>query len=429
MEPEGYAPPLVPAVPHPPVGEGGYTSLPAPPVLDTRASPLPPLVLRVLPLWGSSAPVGYIYDATPDPEEGLLAAAPAFFSHQGHQVFHDPCPDLAEYHRAMGVSSSAVVSVDRLPDHLLSSGLELMAGLCAPSPTDAEFMGTMFMATYLSPSPQVSSSVGGPSVSSSVAARGNVAPPVSSVGGPHVGLSVGGPPFPLSAATWGNVAPPVSCLGGVGIQGGPSPGGPVDAGVSPPPRRSSELSFRGGSSPPSALPVRTPYLNSYRPLYSDLGGFPIYRPHPAMTFVGSGASAVSDSIPSHHAPRAPRPSHRPDPDKDVVHSPPSSRSLLPSSVSFGGQSAWLGIPIFGSDIWDPHRKRNSGSVSDSEDSGRKIFNQIPLLKNREIGISISKFGIQKKITWEFNTSHFANDVNRDRSAGIVGLIGCLIIST
>ena len=83
----------------------------------------------------------------------------------------------------------------------------------------------------------------------------------------------------------------------------------------------------------------------------------------------------------------------------------------------GYMIARLGIPIFGSDFWDPHQKRNSGSVSDSEDSGRKIFNQIPLLKNREIGISISKFGIQKKITWEFNTSHFANDVNRDRSAG------------
>jgi hypothetical protein len=45
----------------------------------------------------------------------------------------------------------------------------------------------------------------------------------------------------------------------------------------------------------------------------------------------------------------------------------------------------LGIPIFGSDFWDPHRKRDSGSVSDSKDSGQKNFNQIPLLKNREIG--------------------------------------------
>jgi hypothetical protein len=59
--------------------------------------------------------------------------------------------------------------------------------------------------------------------------------------------------------------------------------------------------------------------------------------------------------------------------------------------------ARLGIPIFGSDFWDPHRKRNSGSVSDSKDFGRKNFNQIPLLKNREIGIPIPKFGIPKKI--------------------------------
>jgi hypothetical protein len=90
------------------------------------------MVLRVLPLRGSSAPVGFIYDATPDPDGGLLAAALAFFSHQAHQVFHDPCPDLAEYHRAMGMSALTVVSVGRLPDHLLSSGLELMSGPACP---------------------------------------------------------------------------------------------------------------------------------------------------------------------------------------------------------------------------------------------------------------------------------------------------------
>jgi hypothetical protein len=33
----------------------------------------------------------------------------------------------------------------------------------------------------------------------------------------------------------------------------------------------------------------------------------------------------------------------------------------------------LGIPIFGSDFWDPHRKRNSDSVFDSEDSSRIFF--------------------------------------------------------
>jgi hypothetical protein len=34
---------------------------------------------------------------------------------------------------------------------------------------------------------------------------------------------------------------------------------------------------------------------------------------------------------------------------------------------------WLGIPIFGSDFWDPHCKQNSNSVFDSEDSGRIFF--------------------------------------------------------
>ena len=63
------------------------------------AIPFPfPVVLRVSPMRGSPSPVGYIYDATPDAEGGLLAAALVFFSHQGHQVFHDPCPDLDAYH-------------------------------------------------------------------------------------------------------------------------------------------------------------------------------------------------------------------------------------------------------------------------------------------------------------------------------------------
>ncbi len=35
---------------------------------------LPPVVLRVLPLRGSSAPVGFIYDANPDPLDGGLLA-------------------------------------------------------------------------------------------------------------------------------------------------------------------------------------------------------------------------------------------------------------------------------------------------------------------------------------------------------------------
>jgi hypothetical protein len=213
-----------------------------------------------------------------------------------------------------------------------------MAGQCVPSPTDAEFMGTMFMATYLSSTPQVGLSVWGPPASLLVAARGNVAPPVSLAGGPHVGLSVGGPPVPLSEVAWGSVALPVSSLGGVGVQVGSSSGGPVDPGIFSPPCWFSEFSFPVGLSPPSAPPVRTPYLNPYHSLYSDPGRFPVYRPPPTMAFVGSGALTVGDGLPLHLSPGAPCPAHWPDPNEDVVYSPPSSHSLLPSLVFLGGQS-------------------------------------------------------------------------------------------
>jgi hypothetical protein len=88
-----------------------------------------PVLLRIMPKAGSSAPIGYIYD--PDPsrnrgEGGLLAAAAAFFTHQGHEVFWDSCPDLAAYCRA-GRITSTIVNVDRLPDHILSAGLDLLA--------------------------------------------------------------------------------------------------------------------------------------------------------------------------------------------------------------------------------------------------------------------------------------------------------------
>jgi hypothetical protein len=55
--------------------------------------------------------------------------------------------------------------------------------------------------------------------------------------------------------------------------------------------------------------------------------------------------------------------------------------------------ALLGIPIFGSDFWDPHRKLNSNFVFDSEDSGRKIFFEFQCLESQKIGIPIPKFGI------------------------------------
>jgi hypothetical protein len=64
---------------------------------STTLAATTPVVLRVTPKAGSSAPIGYIYD--PDPsrdgwEGGLLAASAAFFTHQGHEVFRDLCPDL-----------------------------------------------------------------------------------------------------------------------------------------------------------------------------------------------------------------------------------------------------------------------------------------------------------------------------------------------
>ncbi len=111
------------------------------------------MVLRVLPLRGSPAPVGYIHDATSDADGGILAAASAFFSHHGHQVFYNPCPDLDEYSRAMSMSLP-IIPVDCLPDHILLSGLELMKALFTPLPTSS--FGTTFMAAYLEspPSPR-----------------------------------------------------------------------------------------------------------------------------------------------------------------------------------------------------------------------------------------------------------------------------------
>jgi hypothetical protein len=53
----------------------------------------------------------------------------------------------------------------------------------------------------------------------------------------------------------------------------------------------------------------------------------------------------------------------------------------------------LGIPIFGSNFWDPHRKRNSDSVFNSKDSGWKIFFEFRCLESQKIGIPIPKFGI------------------------------------
>jgi hypothetical protein len=50
----------------------------------------------------------------------------------------------------------------------------------------------------------------------------------------------------------------------------------------------------------------------------------------------------------------------------------------------------LGIPIFGSDFWDPHCKRNSNSVFDSKDSSGIFFLKFQCLESQEIGIPICK---------------------------------------
>jgi hypothetical protein len=107
-----------------------------------------PVVLRIMPLLGSAAPIGYIYNPQPtlDGKGGLLAAAAAFFSHQGHQIFYDPCPDLAAYCTGWGVTAT-IINVDQLPNHVLSAGLDLLDA--TPSPPNADALGMSFMATYL----------------------------------------------------------------------------------------------------------------------------------------------------------------------------------------------------------------------------------------------------------------------------------------
>jgi hypothetical protein len=52
----------------------------------------------------------------------------------------------------------------------------------------------------------------------------------------------------------------------------------------------------------------------------------------------------------------------------------------------------LGIPIFGSNFWNPHCKRNSDSVFYTEDSVW-IFFEFRCLESQKIGIPIPKFGI------------------------------------
>ncbi len=67
----------------------------------------------------------------------------------------------------------------------------------------------------------------------------------------------------------------------------------------------------------------------------------------------------------------------------------------------------MGIPIFGSDFWDPHWKRKSDPVYDSEDSGRNFFSRILMSGESENWNSDSKIrnsGPHK----QSNTNSFVN---------------------
>ncbi len=69
----------------------------------------------------------------------------------------------------------------------------------------------------------------------------------------------------------------------------------------------------------------------------------------------------------------------------------STASTMPSWHHF---HSWLGIPIFGSDFWDPHRKQNFDSVFDSKDSGRIFFWNSDVWRVRKLEFQFGIFGIQ-----------------------------------
>ncbi len=56
---------------------------------------------------------------------------------------------------------------------------------------------------------------------------------------------------------------------------------------------------------------------------------------------------------------------------------------------------WFRIPIFGSNFWDPHWKRNSDFVFNSKDSGQ-IFFWIPLLKIEKLEFRFQNSEFRKK---------------------------------
>jgi hypothetical protein len=206
LPPPATAPPLV--VPPPPA---------------ERALTLPPCGPPGMPLCGSSTPIGYIYGATPDPDGGLLTAASTFFSHQGHQVVHDPCPDL-DWWDLGGLAT--IIPIDHLPDHILSLSLELMEGLFAPSPVE-DILGTLFITAYLSSPPPVDTSSGaslqGPRSSGGPSSTSPLTRGIGFGGQPMGGVpqtqglvSVGGLPKPWPL---GGFCPASSSVGGTGVNG------------------------------------------------------------------------------------------------------------------------------------------------------------------------------------------------------------------
>ena len=154
-----------------------------------------------------------------------------FFSNQGHQVFHDPCPDLDAYRWAMGVTSR-IIPTNHLSDHILFSGCELLEDLFAPLPTDS--LGTAFMTMYLTSPPSMSSSpLGGSAapphasgVRSVVSGHGFAGGVGSALGG--VGISVGA--SGLCFDHGGSLCPrgtPTLAVGALGFRPDPDEGVPA----------------------------------------------------------------------------------------------------------------------------------------------------------------------------------------------------------
>jgi hypothetical protein len=86
--------------------------------------------------------------------------------------------------------------------------------------------------------------------------------------------------------------------------------------------------------------------------------------------------------------------------------PPQWRRCWGWTDNLSRSWARLGIPIFGSGFWDPHRKQNSGPDYGSKDSGWKNFVKFRCLESQKIRIPILKIGFPdlKKI----NNNSFVN---------------------